>query len=229
MKAYSLTEVMVVTTMTGVLAAVAVPNITATIKRSDGTRAIAEVSGAIMRARDIARSRGKCARMDLDDLGGRYRFETSTTPCAGFSGPDETVETTVLHPAITSLTMTTESGEGVAGTPVDELHFDIFGSLTEPFASVTIDAVVEGLPETKLTVYPIAGAAVVVDAPTATAESAPPPDPAPGEAPSSPDVLFADTPASPDPPPVAPTGEPGGPPAEDDGAVVGAAGGVGGD
>ncbi len=200
-RAYTLTEVMVVTTITGVLAAVAVPNVSAAIKRSEGTRAVAEASGAIMRARDVARSRGKCARMDLDDLGGRYRFATSTTPCAGFTGPEELVETTVLHPAITSLTMKTESREGVPGTTVNELHFDVLGSLTEPFATVTIDAVVEGLPETKLSVYPIAGAAVALHAPEPTAVPAPGlPEPGPGPGPGpgpAPELANAEEPLEP--------------------------------
>jgi len=147
---------MIVVSMAGIMAAVAVPNLVSTVRRADGERATLQVATGITAARDIAKTRSACVDLIQEPCGpgpGPFLLRTVIVPCQGDSTtPPTLVSETRLPAGLTTLAMRR------AGTssPIDVLHFDQEGALTSPFSTVQVDSTFDDVIRT-FTVFPVSG------------------------------------------------------------------------
>lgn len=168
MRAFTLTEIMVVVVIIGIVAAISVPGIAEMAARAEGDRALRENASVIAAARDNARGRGACLdyvqRPAFPQLG-PYVVDVFVVACPGEALPatPQFVITRPVSPSITSLVARPVVG-GVPGAPTDTVHFSRDGSLYAPIAMLQVEAVVNGAVR-RFRVYPAAGTVEIEEAP----------------------------------------------------------------
>jgi type II secretory pathway pseudopilin PulG len=147
---------MIVVSMAGIMAAIAVPNIVGTVRRADGERASLQVAASITSARDIAKTRSACVDFIQEPCGpgpGPFLLRTVIVACQGDdTTPPTLVSETRLPAGLTTLAMRPAGGI----SPVDVLHFDIEGALTSPFSTIQVDTAFDDVARA-FTVFPVSG------------------------------------------------------------------------
>ncbi len=149
---------MIVVSMAGIMAAIAVPNIVGTVRRADGERVSLQVAASITSARDIAKTRSACVDLIQEPRGpgpGPFLLRTVIVPCPGDTTPPTLVSEERLPEGLTTLVMRAVGGLG-GDSPVDVLHFDEEGALTKPFATVEVESSLNNFTR-RFTVFPVSG------------------------------------------------------------------------
>lgn len=151
---------MVVATIVGVLAAVAVPSLLDLNRAARAQAAVDEFRRVVGVLRDDARGLQICLRATLPTAGAAsgpgapLSLAVAEVPCPGESGSATATRTELLNPLVTSL-LARRFVDGAPRTAVGELVFDREGAL-RPGAAVQFDLVV-GDQAHRLRLYPVAG------------------------------------------------------------------------
>jgi prepilin-type N-terminal cleavage/methylation domain-containing protein len=158
--AFTLIEIMVVATVVGVVAAVAVPSLLDLNRAGRARTAVDEFRRVVGVLRDDARGLQVCLRATLPTAGATGGPESplsltvAEVPCPGETGSTTTTRTELLNPLVTSL-QARQVLNGAPSTAVGELEFDREGAL-RPAAAVQFDLVVADTAR-RLRLYPVAG------------------------------------------------------------------------